>query len=447
MAQVEALLLDVPPDPLRLYEALAPAHGGFALCSGGGPRDVSRYSFVGGEPEAVLAGSDLGALQRWLDGPRLAHDPALPPFQCGAVGFIAYDAGRGFERLPATARDDLATPTLRFGLHDTIVAIDGWRSRVWLLQAPGLGSGAALERKRRDWVRRLRAGRRRAPAPWAAGSVTSNFTREAYLAAVGRARAYIRAGDIFQVNLAQRFEAALQGDPWELFVRLSRSNPAPFAAYLEAGEFRIASSSPERLLSLRPSGDGRLALETRPIKGTVARGADGAAAARQLLRSRKDEAELRMIIDLARNDLGRVCEFGSIRVPERRRLEAHPGLLHTVGVVRGLARAGVGPFAALRAVFPGASVTGAPKIRAMEIIEELEPVRRGVYTGAIGYFGLSGAADLSIAIRTMVLRGGRVLFHAGGAVVADSDPSAEYAETLAKVRRLLGALGGEGRGG
>jgi aminodeoxychorismate synthase component I len=258
---------------------------------------------------------------------------------------------------------------------------------------------------------------------------------------VRRAIAYIRAGDIFQVNLSQRFCAPWPWDPWLLYRRLRRANPAPFAAFLDGGRWAVVSASPERFLQVDPR---TRRVETRPIKGTRPRGRtpeEDARYAEMLLQSEKDLAELVMIVDLARNDLGRVCAYGTVSVPELRRLEAYPTVWHTVAVVEGRLRPGVGPAELLRATFPGGSITGAPKVRAMEIIEELEPVRRGVYTGAIGWLGWDGALDLSIAIRTFVVTGGEAYFHAGGGIVADSDPAAEYEETLAKALGLVRALG------
>jgi para-aminobenzoate synthetase component 1 len=268
----------------------------------------------------------------------------------------------------------------------------------------------------------------------------SSLPRPEYEAAVRRAIDYIRAGDVFQVNLSQRLHARWTGDPFALYARLRRSSPAPFMALARLGGADVVSASPERFLARRDAW-----LETRPIKGTRPRGrtpeADETLAA-ELRASAKDRAENVMIVDLARNDLGRVARFGTVRVDELCRLERHPGVHHLVSVVSAELPPAVGPAEIVRATFPPGSVTGAPKIRALEIIEELEPVRRGPYCGAIGCFGPGQELELSVAIRTFVAARGRLHLHVGGAVVADSDPHAEWRETLHKGARLLEAAGG-----
>jgi para-aminobenzoate synthetase component 1 len=266
----------------------------------------------------------------------------------------------------------------------------------------------------------------------------SNLTREEYERAVGRILDYIAAGDVYQINFSQRFRARTAAEPAWLYHALRTANPAPFAAYLDCGTGQILSSSPERFLQIR----GRR-IQTRPIKGTRPRTGNEQAdqkAARELMMSAKDQAELLMITDLERNDLGRVCEFGSVHVPELVTLESYATVLHLVSTVEGRLAGGVTAVDAIRACFPGGSITGAPKIRAMEIIDELEPSARGVYTGAIGYLGFNGVADFNIAIRTMLHRDGVVHFHAGGGIVADSEPALEYEETLHKARGMRQAL-------
>jgi para-aminobenzoate synthetase component 1 len=267
----------------------------------------------------------------------------------------------------------------------------------------------------------------------------SNFSRAQYMRAVRRAKDYIREGDIYQVNISQRFEAALPEDPIDLYRRLRKVSPAPFAAYLGFGEFAILSSSPERFICKR----GRR-IETRPIKGTRPRGSDPAAdeALRsELAHSAKDAAEHVMIVDLERNDLGRICEYGSVGPTGSPAIEKYAQVFHMVSTVAGTLSASADPVACLRAAFPGGSVTGAPKIRSMEIIDELEPVRRSAYTGAIGYISFDGDMDTSIVIRTFIVKGGRAYFQVGGGIVADSDPADEYEETIHKARGLMDALG------
>jgi para-aminobenzoate synthetase component 1 len=267
----------------------------------------------------------------------------------------------------------------------------------------------------------------------------SSFTREGYLEAVARVREYIFAGDIFQANLSQRFEASLDGSAWSFYRRLRARNAAPFAVYMDCHEAAIVSASPERFLRVDVAGH----VETRPIKGTRPRGVGpehDAALGQALAESAKDRAENLMIVDLMRNDLSRVCAPGSVRVSELFSLEHYPTVHHLVSTVVGNLESGRDALHLLRAAFPGGSITGAPKLRAMEIIAELEPSRRGVYCGSIGYWSLTGELDTSIAIRTAVVQGGRVYVSAGGGIVADSDPAEEYDETLDKARGLIDAL-------
>jgi para-aminobenzoate synthetase component 1 len=266
----------------------------------------------------------------------------------------------------------------------------------------------------------------------------STFTHRGYLTAVTRVREYILAGDIFQANLSQRFEAPLREAPWPLYRRLREINPAAFGAYMDCGDFQVLSVSPERFLRL--SGTQ---VETRPIKGTRPRGLGpmhDAMLGRVLSESDKDRAENVMIVDLLRNDLSRVCRPGSVRVPELFSLEHHPTVHHLVSTVVGELEPPADAVALVRATFPGGSITGAPKVRAMEIIAELEPTRRGVYCGSLGYLGADGEMDTSIAIRTCVTTNDRVYFQAGGGIVADSDPEQEYRETLDKARGIIRAL-------
>jgi para-aminobenzoate synthetase component 1 len=273
----------------------------------------------------------------------------------------------------------------------------------------------------------------------AAIGLRSTFTHRGYLDAVARVREYIVAGDIFQANLSQRFQAPLPGPPFEVYRRLRRRNPAPFAAYLGFEDVTVLSASPERFLRL----DHDRRVETRPIKGTRPRGLvpmHDAALGRALAESEKDRAENLMIVDLLRNDLSRVCRPGTVRVPELFALEQHPTVHHLVSTVVGELDPAADAVDLVRAAFPGGSITGAPKVRAMEIIAELEPTRRGVYCGAIGYLSASGALDTSIVIRTFVTRGGELYFQAGGGIVADSDPELEYREALDKARGLIETL-------
>jgi aminodeoxychorismate synthase component I len=276
--------------------------------------------------------------------------------------------------------------------------------------------------------------RARSDAPY----LQSNLSRDDFLSAVERAQRYIRAGDIYQVNLSQRLVAQCQLSGWELFQRLAAVSPAPFSAFLDCGDFQVVSSSPEQFLRLSGSH-----IQTRPIKGTRPRGADptrDAQLAYELQTSAKELAELVMITDLLRNDLGKVCEFGSVQVPELARLERFAQVQHLVSTVEGRLRPDVTHFAALASCFPGGSITGAPKFRAMEIIDELEPIARGPYCGCHGYLGFNRESQLSITIRTAICKESAVYFHVGAGIVADSNPEAEYEETLAKAAGFLAAL-------
>jgi para-aminobenzoate synthetase component 1 len=323
------------------------------------------------------------------------------------IGYLGYELGRLFESLPARSVDDLQLPLFAFTLHDTPVDLP-WRSRPYEPHEGG-------------------------------GSLESNFTPDSYMAAVERAIVYVAAGDIFQVNLSQRFTTALTEHPAQIYERLRRQSPAQYGAYLDHLDYALLCNSPELFLRVnREDASGRRRVITRPIKGTRPRnpGMD-----LTLLHSAKDQAELNMIIDLERNDLGRVCEIGSVMVSEPRTIEAHPMVYHGVATIEGTLRDDVGFVDLLRATFPGGSVTGAPKIRAMEIIEELEPTRRGPYCGAIGYLAAGGRMEFNIAIRTMIVRDGLVHIPVGGGIVADSDPREEYIETLVKARAMFSALG------
>ena len=349
------------------------------------------------------------------------------------AGWLSYDLGREIEKLPVEAADDLRLPPAALGRFEAWLEWDHDRRTVHLR---GDGDGSHL-------LRALAHPIAAQPAHAPLEAWDSSLPRAAYERTVRRAIDYIRAGDVFQVNLSQRLSAEWEGDPFALYARLRTLSPSPFMALVRLGGADVISASPERFLSRR--GDR---IQTRPIKGTRPRGADAAEDRRQALALRssaKDRAENVMIVDLARNDLGRVAAYGTVDVKELCALESHPGLHHLVSTVDARLRPGVSVADIVRATFPPGSVTGAPKIRALEIIEELEPVRRGPYCGAIGCFAPGGDLDLSVAIRTFVAARGRLHLHAGGAVVADSDPALEWRETMHKAARLLDGAGGSVR--
>jgi para-aminobenzoate synthetase component 1 len=335
------------------------------------------------------------------------------------------------------------------GFYDGLVAFDHRLGKTWVIST-GLGTDGSRDEtravKQRDfWMEQLDRppvelgdSRGSENVRTEGAGVTSNLSRAVFIEKVERAQRYIWAGDIYQVNLSQRLEAACPLTGWEFFQQLAAVSPAPFSAYLDCGEFQIVSSSPE--LFMRMSGAHIL---TRPIKGTRPRSADpnrDAQLTYELQTSPKEMAELVMITDLLRNDLGRICEYGSVQVPELVRLERYPQVQHLVSTVEGRLRPEVPHFAAFASCFPGGSITGAPKIRAMEIIDELEPVTRGPYTGALGYLGFNRESQLGITIRTAICRQGTAYFHVGAGIVADSIPAAEYKETIAKARGFLAAL-------
>ena len=467
------------PDPVRCCELLKGLPHRLFLDSASRDRRLGRYSYVMADPVAVVrsgaSGQDPLAAVRDALAPFAAEPvPGLPPFQGGAAGYIAYDWGLALERLPAPVYDDLALDDVALGIYPWVLAWDHLQSRAWLIStgmpeaAPAAAARRALERARA--IRGLldgdspagsvrldanrespatagqHASNRRAPSyriehGWWDPRIEleSSFTRTGYLNAVERVRTYIFAGDIFQANLSQRFETPLREPPWSLYCRLRDRNPAPFAAFLDFPDVAILSASPERFLRVDTAGH----VETRPIKGTRPRGIGpehDAALAQALAESAKDRAENLMIVDLMRNDLSRVCAPGTVRVDQLFALEQYATVHHLVSTVVGQLAPGADAFDVLRAAFPGGSITGAPKLRAMEIIAELEPSRRGVYCGSIGYWSVTGELDTSIAIRTAVVRDGRVYFNAGGGVVADSSPADEYQETLDKARGLIDAL-------
>lgn len=453
------------PEPARVFAGLHDRPGLFFLDSGLAADGLGAYSFIGFEPfltlrasagrtvmreagvETALEGEPLTQLRRQLRRFRTAEHPELP-FTGGAVGYLSYDYGARWEiatKHRLTAAEELL-PDLEFGFYDGVLAFHHPTGR-WLLVANPVhqADGATILRRLRAALQAAtltNAVDRDADGPAQFTSPRACESRERYLASVHRIKEYIRSGDVYQVNLAQRFEASWSANPGDLYQRLRTRSPAPFAAFLATESGEVMSCSPERFLRLR-SGQ----VETRPIKGTRPRGVtpeEDQRLASELLSSAKERAELLMIVDLERNDLGRVCVPGTIRVADLYRLETHPTVFHLVGSVTGALRAECDVLDLLRATFPGGSITGAPKIRAMQIIDELESAPRHLYTGAIGYLGFDGGCDLSIAIRTIVTRKGRASYHVGAGIVWDSDPESEYEETLAKGRALFEALAGTG---
>ena len=461
--------IDTALSPLDAFEIFKDRRFSFFLDSGMDPRKLGRYSFIGSDPFMVLesrgdnitishdtetkslTGNPFDVLDNLLAIYRLDSKSSPVPFTGGAVGYLSYDLCHFIEKLPGNAIDDLRLPECYMGFYDVILAFDNLEGKAYIIST-GFPELKGAERMGRA-VERLNELKNRltdiSASSSGAASVTvsslkeravlkGGFTHQEYLDAVKKARQYIIDGDIFEVNLSQRFEAELNITPYELYRRLRLINPAPFACYLNFDEVAVVSASPERFLRLQ--GDR---VETRPVKGTRQRGANpqqDETLADELLNSPKDRAENIMIVDLERSDLGRVCRYGSVKVTELAILEVFPTVFHLTSTVVGRLNEGKKAIDLLRAVFPGGSITGAPKVRAMEIIDELEPTRRSVYTGGVGYIGFDGDLDLNIAIRTFLVKGGKAYFQVGGAVVYDSDPEAEYQETLHKAKALVDSL-------
>jgi para-aminobenzoate synthetase component I len=447
-------------DPVEALRRLADRPNLTFLDSAAAGGALGRYSYLACDPFGSLEIADGRAA--W-NGERIDGDPwqalrlqlaryrqerrhDLPPFQGGAAGFFAYELNRTLERLPDAARPEPGARQAVLHFYDTVLAFDHLSGKSWIVstgwpeQNPELRHRRAISRT--DDLAALLA--RPAPSPakrhGAALEWRSNFDRTGYVASVRRVIEAILDGDIFQANIAQRFAADLPPDfdPLAFYLRLRAINPAPFAALLRYGGLTVASSSPERFVKL----DGRLA-ETRPIKGTIARDADASEDRRLagiLMASEKDRAENVMIVDLLRNDFSRICAPHTVEVPDLCALESFASVHHLVSTVTGRLADGQDVVALLRACFPGGSITGAPKKRAMEIIASIEQVPRGGYCGAIGFIGFDGGMDSNIAIRTVTMEHGRAVVHGGGGVTAMSDPEAEYDETLAKLGRIFAAF-------
>lgn len=445
-----ATRVELPRDAADYFPSIARQPFPFLLESQAG----GRFTLLGSNPYRVLVGKGdrvvdwregraresrgdpWNVLREALTERRVDINDAAVPFVGGAVGWLGYDLAGHLERLPSNAVDDRGFPDLMLAFYDRAVVVDRETQAATIVELSERAPKRAMTPKQYD----EHFGAVPPLSPWPHDRpVVSNFSREGYLAAVRAAKEHIAAGDIYQVNLSQRFHTRTGLSPAEIYRRLRDASPSPFGALLLAGRRAVVSSSPE--LFLRREGR---TVSTRPIKGTRRRDADSETDARlrdELLSSPKDDAELAMIVDLERNDLGRVCEYGSVRVSVPKALETHPTVHHLVATVEGRLRRDVDVVDLLKATFPTGSVTGAPKIRAMQILDELEPTRRAAYTGALGFLGLDGAVNLSVGIRLIELHGADAWFQVGGGIVADSDPDAEFEETLAKAAGMVRALG------
>jgi anthranilate synthase component 1 len=456
--------------PVSAFEKIDDGRNSFLLESMEGGEKWARYSFLGSRPSVIVKSSGktveiisdgknakrsfehdpLEAVKKVLAAYKPVPDPSLPRFYGGAVGFMGYDIVRFFEELPAREKPGLDTPDTFFMITDTLVVFDNITHMIKVVSNAHVKGRSAetayreATRKINALVKKLKSGVR-GRGPGARGrkttkehTLTSNFTQAQYEQAVLKAKEYIKAGDIFQVVPSQRFETKISAEPYEIYRALRLINPSPYMYFLRCGDTTVVGASPEVMVRLE---GGRIDL--RPIAGTRRRGAteeEDQTLAEELLADPKERAEHIMLVDLGRNDVGRVSQPGSVQVSELMVIERYSHVMHIVSNVRGVLSEGRDSYDVIRACFPAGTVSGAPKIRAMEIIDELEPTRRGPYAGAVGYFGFSGNMDTCITIRTLVIKKGVAYIQAGGGVVADSDPTAEYQETVNKAKAMLRAV-------
>lgn len=427
----------------------------FCLDSNRFDQGQGRYSFIGFDPFDVFvdSGKDtLSSLKKRYARYSEPRQETPTPFAAGIVGYLGYDYGLYQEKIKSRAKDDLKLPDAVFGFYDRVLTIDHPQKKLYVTSSGLPEKNKSLREKRaagrlehveRALARPSAREHFSSDSPKCLSDFSSNFTKDEYLATIRKVLDHISRGDIYQLNLSQRFTYDTAGenvDPLEIYRSLRRLSPVSFGGYFDAGVARLISNSPEMFLRLR----GGLA-QTRPMKGTRPRGQGTLEDQRlknEIARSEKDKAELLMVTDLERNDLGKVCDYGSVRVSEMRAIEEYQYVFQATSSVEGILRADHDCFDLIEACFPGGSITGCPKIRAMEIIEELEPTRRGPYTGSMGYIDFSGNMDLNVLIRTLIHRGQKIYFQVGGGIVADSTPEGEYEETLVKARALRACLAG-----
>ena len=473
---IPSLYCEIPyRSPQSLYNLLASPNS-LLLESAKGPEKIARFSFIGFDPSMIFKAKDgiveiessenitfqtnkpLSILKSIIHPYRQSPSKVLPPFQGGLAGILSYDFVHYFEDLPRNALDDSHLPDAHFMLIDKLVAFDHYAGKCWIIVCPAVRDHIHQKQSllHNDWkekydeaeknilsIKKRLSGSQKNHAvqdsPRDKVEVIYEMSEKQYTDIVKRAKEYIAAGDIFQANLSQRLSAHIQSkNPWDLYRVLSTINPSPFAAFVDFDDYKIVSSSPERLL--RVTGD---IVETRPIAGTRPRGTDRIEDEHmrsELLLNEKERAEHIMLIDLERNDLGRVSDYGSVTVDELMITEDYSHVIHIVSNIKGHLVNGKDCFDAVRASFPGGTITGVPKVRCMEIIDELEPVQRGPYTGSVGYFGFSGNMDFNIIIRTFVIQDEMAFVQVGAGIVADSDPRREYLETLKKAEALIRTL-------
>ena len=449
-----------PIKPLEAFAFIKDQPYPFFLDSSFDLKGLGRYSFLGASPYKIIRskgktveaetfygnyryqGNVFDFIGEELKRFSIPSDHNIP-FLLGGVGYFSYDLLHLLEEIPSGTIDDIGFPECHIAFYDTSIAFDHYENKGYLV--------SVTEKKVDEVIELLKTQGTAHPATSKSpqsplklrgeakgGYFSSSFTKEDYIKSVLKAKEYIAAGDIYQVNISQRFSTKVDMSPYDLYLRLRETSPAPFSAYLDFKHASVLSSSPERFLKI----DGDY-IETRPIKGTRPRGKTPGEDDKlkiELKHSKKDRAEHIMIVDLERNDLGRVCKYGTVKVKEEMDVETFAQVHHMVSTVAGELKEGIGLMDVIKETFPGGSITGAPKVRAMEIIEELEAIKRGVYTGSIGYIGFNGKMDMNIAIRTISVKDGKAYFSVGGGIVTDSDPEAEYQETLDKAKGMMEAL-------
>ncbi|MGA4501616.1 aminodeoxychorismate synthase component I [Bacillus bombysepticus] len=453
MQRRKSLALSIPYqlDFFKQYKFLSQGKSQHILLESG---RGGRYNIVGLNPVAVIRGKDetlhisesgketikrgnpLDLMQEYMEQWKTDYNPEYPPFQGGAIGYFSYDCIRYIEKLPSLAEDDINIPDIFFLLFDDVFVYDQKEQVLWVITHYVDKYEEAKERLN-EWKSLWMTEALEVTVPFESPEKKSEavaFTEAGFMKAVECIQEYIGAGDVFQVNLSTRQERTLQTHPLEIYTSLREINPSPYMGYLELGDFQIVSGSPELLIKKQGTE-----VSTRPIAGTRSRGADeqeDEELARELIENEKERAEHVMLVDLERNDLGRVCKYGTVEVDEFMVIEKYSHVMHIVSNVRGEVEEDKDAFDLVKAVFPGGTITGAPKIRTMEIIEELEPVRRGIYTGSIGWIGYSGDTELNIVIRTLLAKDGKAHVQAGAGIVIDSNPENEYKESLKKAIAL-----------
>lgn len=471
------VIMEIPYEsPYIIYEKVRSPKS-FLFESIKGTEHIARYSFIGIEPylsfvakngvieieiegrKTLSSRNPLHRLKELTFGYRQEAVEQLPPFQGGAAGMLSYDFVRYFEQIPSDANDDLDVPDAHFFLYDRVISFDHKERRAWIVVCPAVremvlgystisGSKEEHENRARECISgilsgittgKIHAEGDSGESPITCPDIRYETDKDTYMSMVRKAKEYIAAGDIFQANLSLRVSSEIgSGDSFRLYKVLREINPSPFAAFVDFGDYQIVSSSPERLVRVRGN-----VVDTRPIAGTRPRGAttgEDEIMRADLLLNEKERAEHIMLVDLERNDLGRVSDYGTVEVDEIMVTENYSHVIHIVSNVKGQLAEGKDCFSVIRAAFPGGTITGVPKVRCMEIIDEIEPTRRGPYTGSLGYIGFNGNMDLNIIIRTFLVKGGRAYIQAGAGIVADSDPEREYYESLKKAEALIRTL-------